>query len=217
MSPCWRTDALTVPAAATLGPSPVHTHGGIAYLRSADDAPRHLHLAWHHDLRDDEALPVHTGWVEPALSAAALDDLAFAAELVSRRAENQSVPYGLALERAHVDDRGVVTLEGEAGLTCATFVLIVLAKAGIPLLDRPTWDTDPDDARRAEDRAHQERLVKHLRRTRGAEAHAERVANEVPCTRFRAEEVAAATALTPHPVPYASAETAGRTLLQFVQ
>lgn len=213
----WRTDALNVSAAATLGPSAVHTHAGVLYQRSEDAAVRHLHLAWHHDLCDEEGLPAATGWVEPSLPATALDDIAFVAELVAKRAENQTVPYGLALDRAHLDDAGVVVLDGERGLTCATFVMIVFAKVGVELLDRATWGSDPDDARRAEDAGHQRALVNYLSTTRGAADHAARVAREVGCTRFRAEEVAAATALTPRPVTYAAAEPAGRALLPHVK
>lgn len=217
MTVSWRTDALTVPAAVTLGPSQVHTHAGVLYQRAEDDAVRHLHLAWHHLLLDDSGLPRKTGWIEPALPASVLDDVAFAAGLIARRTENGTVPYGLALEGASLDDRGVVVLDGERGLTCATFVMIVFAKVGVALLDRPTWDTGPDPARRAEDEKHQRALVAHLRRTRGAQQHAERVAQEVGCTRFRAEEVAAATACATRPVAYGLAEPAGRALLPHVK
>jgi len=213
----WRNDALTVSAAATLGPSAVHTHGGVLYQRSEDGAVRHLHLAWHHQLRDDDGLPEGTGWIMPALPVATLDDVAFAAELVAKRAAEQRVPYGLALERARLDDSGVVVLDGERGLTCATFVMVVYAKAGVTLLERNTWHSDRDEQRRAEDRAHQEQLVSYLRATHGAEEHAKRVSNEVGCTRFRAEEVAGATALLPRPVPYAVAEPTGRALLANVK
>jgi hypothetical protein len=217
MTVSWRTDALTVPAAVTLGPSAVHTHAGVLYQRSLDDAVRHLHLAWHHRLCDEAGLAGGVGWIEPTLPEDVIEDVAFLAELVAAREENGTVPYGLSLERAKVDDRGVVVLDGERGLTCATFVMIVIAKVGVSLLDRETWNTDPDDDRRAEDAAHQRSLVSYLRNTPGASQHAADVAREVGCTRFRAEEVAAATALSPRPVPYAIAEPAGRALLPRVK
>ena len=217
MTVLWRTDALTVPAAVTLGPSSVHTHAGVLYQRAEDNAVRHLHLAWHHNLRDDSGLPGKTGWIEPTLSASVLDDVVFIAGLIAKRTENGTVPYGLALEGASLDDRGVVVFDGEQGLTCATFVMIVFAKVGVALLDRQTWVTGPDAARRAEDGKHQAALVAALRRTSGAQQHAERVSKEVGCTRFRAEEVAAATACSPQPVPYAVAEPAGRALLPHVK
>lgn len=217
MTVSWRTDALAVPAAVTLGPSPVHTHAGVLYQHAEDGAVRHLHLAWHHRLYDESGLPEGGGWIEPTLPAHVLDNVAFVAGLVAKRAEHGTVPYGLALARAHLDDNGGVVLDGELGLTCATFVMIVFARVGVILLDRITWDTLPDAARRREDETHQKLLVAHLRRTPGARDHADRVANEVGCTRFRAEEVAAATALSPIPVSYALTEPVGRALLPHVK
>lgn len=217
MTVSWRTDVLTFSAAVTLGPSSVHTHAGVLYKRAEDDAVRHLDLAWHHRLSDEPGLPDKTGWIEPTIAKHELDDVAFLTELIAKRAENRLVPYGLKLEGARVDDDGVVVLDGEQGLTCATFVMIVFARVGVTLLHRGTWDTDPDTARRTEDETHQKALVAALRRTPGAREHAGRVANEVPCTRFRAEEVAASTALSPRPVPYAIAEPAGRALLPHVK
>jgi hypothetical protein len=217
MTVSWRTDTLTVLAAVTLGPSDVHTHAGVLYQRSQDDAVRHLHLAWHHRLCDDAGLAAGVGWIEPTLPEDVIENVAFIAELIANRGENGTVPYGLSLERAKVDDHGVVVLDGERGLTCATFVMIVFAKVGVSLLDRETWNTHHDEARRAEDAAHQRSRVGFLRRTPGATQHADNVEREVGCTRFRAEEVAAATALSPRPVPYAVAEPAGRALLPCVK
>ena len=44
-------------------------------------------------------------------------------------------------------------------------------------------------------------------------AHADAVAAEVGCLRFRPEEVAAASAHPPHPVDYARAEALGQLLI----
>lgn len=99
--------------------------------------------------------------------------------------------------------------DGAAGLACATCVLVVFTKAGIRLLNRPTWEINPTDPRRTEDRVHEERVAARVRSTAGAEAHAERVAYRAPRARSRAEEVAAATALTPYPVPTAAQRPRG--------
>jgi hypothetical protein len=118
---------------------------------------------------------------------------------------------------AHFSATGALELNGSLGLTCATFLDLVFAHAHVTLLDAATWEEGRSPERRAEDAAAQRRLVTYLRQMAGAAEHAELVAKEVPCTRIRAEEVAAASGMTGHPIPFARAELEGARILAAVQ
>lgn len=105
----------------------------------------------------------------------------------------------------------------EADSVVTTFIDLVFAHAHVTLLDEATWETGRSPERRAEDEAAQRRLVKYLRQTVGAAKHAELVEKEIPCTRIRAEEVAAASGMTGHPIPFARVEPEGARILAVVQ
>ncbi len=121
------------------------------------------------------------------------------------------MPYALRVEASRFEESGRLVLgAGELGLTCAAFVLLIFRNAGVELLDCATW-TQRSPERTAADEEAQRRLVVMLHRENSA--HADAVAAEVGCLRFRPEEVAAASAHRPHPVDYARVEALGQLLI----
>lgn len=212
------TTAPMADAVVTVCKSPVGAHVGISYRIDDAGARRHLHLAFHFLLADDEAPDVDALWVAPGLDEIELADVRASAHLIARRHKDGRVPYAFHKGAAQFSAiTGALELNGSLGLTCATFLDLVFAHAHVPLLDAATWEEGRSPKRRAEDEAAQRLLVTYLRRTAGAAKHAELVEKEVPCTRIRAEEVAAASGMTGHPIPFVRAEPEGVRILAAVQ
>lgn len=204
-------------AVVTVCKSPVGAHVGLLYRVDDAGARRHLHLAFHFLLKNDEAPEADALWVAPRLDDIALADVRASAQLIARRHEDGRVPYAFRRGAHFSATTGALELNGSLGLTCATFLNLVFAHAHVPLLDAATWEEGRSPERRAEDEAAQRRLVTYLRQTAGAAKHAELVEKEVPCTRIRAEEVAAASGMTGHPIAFARAEPEGVRILAAVQ
>lgn len=209
--------APTADAVVTVCESPVGAHVGLSYRVDDAGARRHLHLAFHFLLKNDEAPDPHALWVAPRLDEVALADVRRAAQLIARRHEDGRVPYAFQRGAACFSATGVLELNGSLGLTCATFVELVFVCAHVPLLDAATWDEGRSPERRAQDEVAQRRLVEYLRQSPRAAKQAELVEKEIPCTRIRAEEVAAASGLTGHPITFARAEPEGARILAAVQ
>lgn len=210
----------TVPeadAVVTVCKSPVGAHAGLSYR--ADDAGmrRHLHLAFHHLLRNDEAPSPDAFWVRPRLDEFELADVRASAHLIGRRHEDGKIPYAFQRGTARFSAAGALELNGSLGLTCATFLELVFAHANILLLDTPTWEEGRSPARRAADEAALTQLVAYLRKRPDAVRHADHVEKDVRCTRIRAEEVAAASGMSGHPIPFVRAEPEGARILAVVQ
>lgn len=212
------TTAPVADAVVTVCKSPVGAHVGISYRVDDDGARRHLHLAFHFRLQDDEAPDIDALWVAPRLDEFALADVRASAHLIARRHKDGHIPYAFKKGAARFSaTTGALELNGSLGLTCATFLDLVFAHANVPLLDAATWEEGRSPERRADDEAAQRLLVKYLRQTTGAAEHAELVEKEVPCTRIRAEEVAAASGMAGHPIPFVRAEPEGVRILAAVQ
>lgn len=219
------TDHVTLKSAATLPTESavvtvmvgaVGAHVGILYRTDDAGSWRHLHLAFHFRLRNESGAPHDAHWVVPQLDEIALADLSQSAWLIAQRHADGRVPYAFR-SGARFEPGGTLTLNQSLGLTCSTFVSLVFAHAGIPLIEEATWEVARSAERQVEDIAAQDRLVSYLRRDPDARQHAERVAAEIGCTRVRAEEVAAASGMTGHPIPFARAEPEGRRVLEAIQ
>jgi hypothetical protein len=209
--------APTADAVVTVCKSPIGAHVGLSYRIDDTGTRRHLHLAFHFRLQNDEAPEPDALWVAPRIDEFALSDIRASAELIARQHKDGLVPYAFQKGAARFSVDGVLELNGSLGLTCATFLELVFARAHVPLLDAATWDEGRSPERRAEDEAAQRRLVQYLRQTAGAAKHADLVEKEIPCTRVRAEEVAAASGMTRHPITFARAEPEGARILAAVQ
>jgi hypothetical protein len=167
-------------------------------------------------LEDEQAPPADAFWIEPRLDEFALADLRASASLIARRRQDGRVSYAFRSGDARFNPAGTLELGRSLGLTCATFIVLVFDHANIKLLEATTWDQARSSDRRREDEAAQSRLVDYLRKS-DAHQHAELVAGEVGCTRIRAEEVAAASGMTGHPITFARVEPQGRYVLGMLQ
>jgi hypothetical protein len=202
----------TQAAAVTITSSLVGAHVGIRYRADDSGNLKHAHLAFHHEFKIEESIDHDVCWVIPSLSEDELSDVATSARLVARRYADGRMPYAYGLDGQYLNENdGSLMLGNRLGLTCSTFLILLFRHARVELVETSSWD-ERSPARREEDvRAH-ETLLKHLR-NRDAD-HARKVeAQGVDATRIRAEEVAAASGLSPHPVPFALAEPAGQALL----
>lgn len=166
-------------------------HVGILLIDESTKEVRHLHLAWHDNLRFEPAGDIEW-WMLPGVDPDRLVLVATEARHVWR--ENQShIPYAFSQP---VDCFDLVThkyLFGptKLGLTCATFVLAVFQCAGVPLVDCLSW---PLAHERPDDVAFQEMIIDQLR-TYGADcSHVEKVERQVGMSRFRPAEVLGAGA-----------------------
>jgi hypothetical protein len=203
-------------AVVTVMQGPVGAHVGLLYQADDDGGRRYLELAWHLQMRDEEVPPPEAFWVEPRLTKHQLADIAYSALMIARRQHRGFVPYAFDPADSRFDAQGALRLNKSLGLTCATFVLRVLAHAGIQLLNEPTWN-ERSEMRRLEDDSAQRKLVAYLRKNPDWRSHAALVAAEVGCTRFRAEEVAAVSGMTGHPIAFERAEPAGRRVLAMLR
>lgn len=166
-----------------------------------------LHQAFHLYTRADE----WTGgrcrggvWAELQMPEEELDVLIDTCEIVrdrytGPRGHLRGLPYAVRYEGGGFDAAGNLRLVSTRGwgLTCATFVLALCERLGHRLLDLSSWPPD-----RPGDKEWHDTIVAGLEqhiRERGSRpddlAHLETVRGEIPCARYRPEEVVAGVAL----------------------
>ena len=206
------------PAVVTIEANEFIAHVGLLYQFDDAQPQRHLHLAGHLSLHDDRAAPPEAFWVEPRLSEDELESVADTAHLIATRHQDGRIPYAFDPADAQFAD-GTLQLNQSRGLTCATFIILLFEYVGISLVNKETWEQHRSEKRKREDAEIQRKLVKHMQRARDPDvrAHADQLAGEVGVTRIRAEEVAAASGMPGHPIPFARAEPEGRRVLAMVR
>lgn len=193
-------------------PEVFQLHVGVVH-RGYTGPARLLHLAFHAFLVDEQ-LPsddLHYVWVELNLDSDRAEAVAGLCRRIAKRPPE--VPYGLVYEGGSLADDGTAKFAGqEIGFTCSTYVLALLAAAGIRLLELRSWPSRSSDA------AWHERVVQMLEdyRRRHPErltaGHVNKVRSEKVCARFRPEEVAGACS-TSAPVQFQEAVEAGRSFV----
>ncbi len=148
-----------------------------------------LEVRAHGELCNNVASP-SLSFVEMDIEPERASMLAARCRLIHKRHGQMGLPYAFRYEVTRFSPDGSIVLgPQEHGVTCATFVLAVLASEGIELVDVPTWPAaDSDDQRwktiminvvRAKDPTHAETLF----------------SQEMGAPRFRPEEVAGAAAV----------------------
>lgn len=162
-------------------------HSGILYKLDGEE-PRILHLAFHHDLRDDPA-SVPFRWVQIGL-----DDVnkLFLAELVARIARRQpQIAYGFNSGGVAIDPEtgDILPSPPGCGLTCATFITTVLRAHGYELIDVASWPERIDDI------PFHEQIVTWLE-PRASEEHVQAVREDIGARRLRPDEVVGAGSLS---------------------
>jgi len=181
-------------------------HAGVFY-RAEDDPQAHLlHLAWDRDLRHESEQILGASirryvWIAPMLPRELVVNLVEACRSIARRSDNigQELRYSLRYELGSFDPvTGAYAPRGaERGLTCATFVLAVFRTVGIDLVDVPLWPARPEDS---------EWIDKVVAQLRDHDPeHADAVASDGLCARFRPTEVSGACLVPPHPVSFTDA------------
>jgi hypothetical protein len=199
-------------------------HAAIA-VRSVDSKQRHigvlhredgssevmlLHLAWHHDLRDQLPGPNYL-WIDTPISGQRLRQVAAICRKVWR-SNQRAVPYAFSAPNDCFDHVTGRFLLGPTryGLTCVSFVLAVFEAAGLRLIQYEAWRA------RVEDREWQEMIVQHLE-TGNPPASADHIAavrTEIGSARYRPEEVAGAATMSQIPVDFQTACQLGEQVLR---
>jgi len=155
-----------------------------------------IHLAWYRRLLSQEADPEYT-WVQPAFNVRRARQVAvYCSEVVLNNP--MGIPYAFSNPDGALDERGTFGADRDhLGLTCASFVLAVFSAIGLPLVIVNSWPKGRDG-----DAEWQESMVKKLEASRIPAAEIERIRQEIGNERFRPEEVAAASGVSPHPAHF---------------
>lgn len=164
-------------------PTPHGYHSGILYCLP-DGQSRVVHLAFHHDLRDEEAtLPFR--WAHINLDE---DNKILLAYLVSRiKGSGTLIPYGFDASGICFDPASGQLLPAPSGkgLTCATFILAALRTYGYELVDALSWPERP------EDQGWQQEMIEYLKGISSCD-HINALQGDVGASRFRPAEVVGA-------------------------
>lgn len=186
------------------------THIGILHRDPQDDEVQLLHLAWHHALTNSRPGDGYL-WVDPAIHPARLRQVATICRQVWR-ANDRAIPYGFSTPNDCFDEETGRFLLGPTrlGLTCASFVLAIFHRAGIPLIQYETWPANRDG-----DAEWQQEVVAALEHSTPAasRAHVEAVRGEIGAVRFRPEEVAGSATAAKPPLAFESAAGLAEQLL----
>lgn len=158
-----------------------------------------LHLAWHHDLRNQAATDAYF-WVDPSVHPRRLRQVAAICRQVWR-SNQRELPYGLSPPNDCFDLETGRYLLGPTrhGLTCATFVLAVFDRAGLRLARYETWPSDRQD-----DVEWREWVLDQLAQGErpAPPEHLSAVREEPGAVRFRPEEVAGAATASVLPADF---------------
>ena len=174
-------------------------HTGILYRD--DDTVTILELCWNHDLQRNSPDPSFL-WADPTAHPRRLAHAADMCRLVWKANQTFGIPYGFSPPTECFDPVTGQFLLGPDGygLTCATFVLAVFHRVGLPLVVYDTWPID-----RPGDREWQQQMVSLLKKTHATPEHVAGVERDVGVVRFRPEEVAGASTIRPTPVAFTNA------------
>lgn len=216
------TDAVLAVPGAPLADHPLAValhesghHVGILYAFEGETW--FLHLTGNRELTRGSARGDFR-WVVPARSKDQLLRVLFHVLAVAEFYDEGGLPYGFDPRGARFAPHGALLLDGSEGLTCASLVTVLFADVNLPIVQLETWLQVNED-RRAEDRADQEAALEQLKgRPWSTPEWLHRLRQEIGRgPRVRPVEVAAASGMSPLPVPFLRAEPAGKALLIAIQ
>lgn len=241
-------------AAVALSVGAVDGHTGILFVRK-DGTEALLHLATHLRLKLENVSSENfkpTSWIVPTVPAERLQILAKLCEDIVAQPRYYLIPYGFDFKKSTFFLTGEFSLgDGEAGLTCSTFMLAIYQRAGVKLLDMASW-SQASEGRQQEDNAAQQKLIALFREqankidedlkankkgkkdkrdtskiaqilalqdySHQLKLQAQKLeSSEIGYSRYRAEEVAAASGMDCRPVTFQRAEEAGKVLMAEVR
>lgn len=186
-----------------------HLHIGILHRGSDSAAVRMLHLAWHHDLRDESPEDGYL-WLKPGINARRLKQVASRCRQIWRGNKRDRIPFGFSPPSNCFSEETGRYLFGptQHGLTCATFVLAVFGWAGLTLINYGSWPLG-----RAGDLEWQESIVAQLVEKSDDQEHIDFVRGDIGVARFQPEEVAGASLESRIPVEFEVAEQRSQEVL----
>lgn len=168
-------------------------HLGIFHSAGSKQACQ-LHLCRHNVLRCEPIDEVFQAWIALPISSDKANVVAAYCRLFAEENADGEVPYGFSPPDGALTVTGHLEA-GVIGLTCASLVLAIFDRAELPLVDYLTWPVRP------EDQVWQEWIVDILRKN-GELNQMKSVEQQIPATRYRPVEVAAAAACEGHPVDF---------------
>ncbi|WP_291997005.1 hypothetical protein [Candidatus Accumulibacter sp. ACC012] len=187
--------------------SPNQRHIGFIYRLNEESDPRFCHLAWHHILCDELYEPPYL-WGASALDQ--VNNTVMAAYVATLQQNSNVVNYGFSVDGLFFRDDGQYVVQPIGrGLTCATFILVVLRRNGFELLKTDDWGDRPGDAE------WQNQIIEVLDRC--APEHAEAMKQDIGASRFRPEEVAGGMISEGIPLSLSDAEKLAGEILQDIQ
>lgn len=175
-------------------------HAALVY-RVDDFGPQLLHLGWHQMLMSAAAIDENCPYRWAQLAELEREDLRVLANFTHMIATQQPIiPYGLD-ERGISIDRatGLVTCADGCGLTCATFILIILETYGYFVINKDDWPTG-----RSEDIEFRNWVIQEIRKT--DPSHADAIGERIVSPRFWPEEVIGAASSAGWPHSFVSAQ-----------
>jgi hypothetical protein len=180
--------------------TPEQRHIGILHREQEAGPLLMLHLRWHYLLSNDDPDQSFL-WVDPAVHPKRLVQVAAICRQVWRANQRNGIPYGFSEPTDCFDAETCRFLLGPTrlGLTCASFVLAVFHRAGLPLVEYSSWPLN-----RPGDREWQESIINTLE-SQGANAtHIHALRGEVGrgAVRYRPEEVAGAACEANLPIKF---------------
>lgn len=185
-------------------------HCGLIH-RIDEEEPRHVHLAWHHQLRSEPPTDDYF-WVDPAsFESAEKRIVAMLARQIGDRRE--PIPYALSNVGLRFDEAGQLAgIRTGQGFTCATFVLAVFASYGYDLVERATWPLNANDDWQAW-------VVDTLEKpgSRASPEHVAAVKQQIGGQRVRPGEVAGAASAAETPVVFDDAQKLAAEIIAEVQ
>ncbi len=187
-------------------------HAGVLYRSEGTSDVILLHLAWHHDLRNETPSQSYF-WLRPAVPQRRLRQVAAMCRMVWRANGNGGIPYAFDPPNDSFNSQtgGILLGPTRHGLTCATFVLAIFEAAGLCIATYDSWPID-----RKGDRDWQKWVIEQLETSNppAANEHIEAVRSQIGCARFRPEEVAGAALGSPLPASFDVASKNGLLVLR---
>lgn len=196
-----RSEGFSSFALAICYPSLDQFHSAMLYENLAGEL-RLLHLADNFDLRNHEPDSRYK-WVPAALPRPKCKLLAVLCDRVGSL--GQQLPYGFDKNGISIDRTSgrVSPIPEEKGLTCASFILIMLETYGIRLLKEEEWPAGVNNEWQAQS-------IERLRLSGKSSAEQLRTMEEsIGACRFTPTEVVGASTVRPWPVGYTQATTLG--------
>lgn len=138
-TPFQETLGLVMRRGAHIPPHPPLVHIGFVYRKESGEIVL-SHLGWHRHFYGSQVVEDAYLWLESCLDSDLSEQVAAYLESVNERNPYDSIPYSIHYPTNPFDDLGKYLARADGqGLTCATYVLAVLERLSIPLINRGSW------------------------------------------------------------------------------